>query len=470
MNVVDEFRRADWEEQVRMLRDREIAAEIEGWLGSPAFKDLCGLVDGTHLSTGSRNLIVVPGVMGSMLQSSGEGGIWWLDMLRARDKLNGLALAPDGHNDLRGGAAIEPCAIDITYAPMRVGIAQSGEFGGSVQFPYDWRKPLESSADALRKSIHQVHSDYGEAVHLVGHSMGGLMIRTTLMKYGEELWPKIGKIVFIGTPHYGATSIAGYLKNHLWGWEQLAVLGAFLSREAFRSLWGVISLLPAPAGIYPDTRHGQPHPCANFDLYDATAYRLDLDAASTADLQRALDAAGRFHTELFDWHIDGLTPAQRGRMLQISGVGRKTLFRLEIQSGWLGAWEDVEKITSRTPGDAHRDGDGRVPVASADLEKIQVRYVKGEHGSLQNIPAVIDDVVAWLTDKPLRLPETPQGALGTHLSNTLSRTPDLDGSTAFSGYDDEYDRYHDVPESRVRELVAQMEKSGLPGIDFVRIL
>jgi len=87
------------------------------------------------------------------------------------------------------------------------------------------------------------------------------MIRTALRLHGDELWPVVGKIVFIATPHYGSTSIAGYLKNHLWGWEELAVVGAFLSRETFRSLWGPLSLLPAPPGIYPGTRNGEAYPC-----------------------------------------------------------------------------------------------------------------------------------------------------------------------------------------------------------------
>jgi len=354
---------------------------------------------------------------------------------------------------------------------MRVAIAQSGQFGGSIQFPYDWRKPLIASAARLRALIHQVHTDYGESVHLVGHSMGGLMIRAALMLHGDDLWPKIGKVVFIATPHYGATCIAGYLKNHLWGFEQLAVIGAFLSRETFRSLWGVLSLLPAPALIYPGTRNGQPHPCANFDLYDAGAYRLGLNAAATVQLQRGLDAARKFHTDLFDWHSNGLSPSQRGRMLQISGMGRKTLFRLEVKSGWLGLWEDVDKITSRTPGNPHREGDGRVPLASAELEKIELRYVKGEHGTVQNIPAVVKDVLAWIADQPLSLPDSPPGALSQHLSvGATSSAPHLDGSVDFNLHDDEYDRYRDFSESRIKELVAEWEAGKLPAIDLARIL
>lgn len=471
MKKLEAFRIAEWEEQARLLADEETARAVENWLGSAAFAELSHLRDGSHLAGGKKNLIVVPGVMGSMLQSAGKGGIWWVDMLRARDKLNALALAPDGLDDLDTDAGIEPCAIDLAYAPLRTAIAQSGQFGGTIQFPYDWRKPLSASAQRLRDLIGQVHSDYGEKVHLVGHSMGGLMIRTTLMMYGSELWPKVGKIVFIATPHYGSASIAGYLKNHLWGWEQLAVLGAFLSPATFRSLWGVMSLLPAPTRIYPDTRNGEEHPCANFDLYDAKAYQLGLDAPATVRLQRTLDAARQFHTALFDWHTKRLSPLQRGQMLQISGVGRKTLFRLEVKPGWFGLWEDIEKIIRRTPGNPHREGDGRVPLASAELEKIEVRYVKGEHGSLQNLPAVVNDVLAWIAEKPLALPDTPQGALAAHLSGgERSPAPHLDGSADFNPHDDEYDRYRDLSQDRVKELVARFEAGELPGIDFARIL
>lgn len=61
-----------------------------------------------------------------------------------------------------------------------------------------------ASAARRRDMIHKVHFDYDEPVRLVGHSMGGLMIRTALISHGTELWPKFGKIVFLATPHYGS--------------------------------------------------------------------------------------------------------------------------------------------------------------------------------------------------------------------------------------------------------------------------
>ena len=87
---------------------------------------------------------------------------------------------------------------------------------------------------------------------------------------------------------------------------------------------------------------------------------------------------------------------------------------------------------------------------------VQLRYVKGEHGSLQNIPSVIEDVLAWIADQPLSLADSPQGALSGHLSGeATSSAPHLDGSAGFNPHDDEYDRYRDLSESQIQELVAE---------------
>jgi hypothetical protein len=326
-------------------------------------------------------------------------------------------------------------------------------------------------AAGLRDSILRCHQEYGNPVHLVGHSMGGLVIRTALMRHGSELWPKVGKIVFIGTPHYGSPSIGGYLKNHLWGWDELAVLGLFLSRKTFRSMRGVLNLLPAPAGVYPGTRNGEDHPCANFDLYDAKAYKLDkLDASEVQHLQSVLDQTAQFHRELYAWH-SGLLQEFKDRMLMIVGVGYKTMFRLEFDTALWGAWERTRKVTDRIPGDPNRDGDGRVPVASAQLEDVETRYVKGVHGGLPNLPAVSQDVLAWLTGNSLQLSQTPEDALGSHLSaDAPTPAPNLDGTGASDLSSDEFDRFQDISEERVKELVKELDAGRLPGINLVRIL
>ena len=66
---------------------------------------------------------------------------------------------------------------------------------------------------------------------------------------------------------------------------------------------GALSLLPAPKGVYPGTRNGEEHPCANFDMYKASDWKLDdMDAAGIVRLQAALDEVAEHHKKLYAWH------------------------------------------------------------------------------------------------------------------------------------------------------------------------
>lgn len=472
LTKLEKFLNADYETQFELLDDPETQAEVQKWMGAKACEQFLSHDPRGHLGAGPRNIVFAPGVMGSTLQSEGLGGVWWLDMVFARDKLDQLRLREDGKGDIDDDADIKPGAVDVSYGPFRKAIATSKTFGGSIHFPYDWRKSLHCSADMLRERVLKTYDEYRKPVHLVGHSMGGLMIRTALMIHGDQLWPKVGQIVFIGTPHYGSPSIAGYLKNHLWGWEGLAILGMFLSRETFRSLRGVLSLLPAPAGIYPGTRNGEDHPCANFDMYDAKAWQLDLNAGATVQLQNILDEVWQFYSDLHQWH-GSLLQEYKERMLMIAGVGQETLFRLEFDTSFWGWWEHAKKITERVECDPNREGDGRVPLASARLEDVTMRYVKGQHHGLPNIPAVAREVLAWLVgDKhKLRLAKTCQGAFG-HLSldDETTAAPLLDGSAATgSCFRDLPDYENPTPEFRAR-IAAELDAGKIPQINLVKIL
>src|SRR5215204_1076787 len=303
-----------------MAVDDRLAPKLKVYFGGAAYQELRDLA-AKALETRSKrhlapeiapNLIFVPGVMGSLLMSSKMGGIWWIDA-RTRKHIDDLKLAPGGQKDADPAVGLLSCAVDTTYEPFFAAINERGDFNHEI-FAYDWRKPLELSAGALRDKVNETYANNGsERVHLVAHSMGGLMVRAALWRHGAEMWPKIDRVIFLGTPHYGSAAIAGYLKNHLWGFELMALLGLYLSRDTFRSLWGVLGMLPAPRGIYPGTRHNDPepwtggkagdpyvHPCANFDMYDAKEWNLGLSTEQTDQLQNALDHAAHFHRELYE--------------------------------------------------------------------------------------------------------------------------------------------------------------------------
>ena len=237
-----------------------------------------------------KNLVFVPGIMGSLLMNSSKAGIWWIDV-RTRNFIDSLGLSPDGIADADPENTIAPVTADPSYTPfLSVALKQQGL--NHEIFPYDWRKSLLQSTAALRDLVIKLHRENGgKNINLVAHSLGGLMVRAALMQHGADFGPRSDKIVFVGTPHYGAAAIAGYLKNHLWGFELMAVLGEYLSRATLRSLWGVIGLLPAPVGVYPGTRQNDPKPWQPEDrerslcppvrqlrLYRAEAWKLDLDA------------------------------------------------------------------------------------------------------------------------------------------------------------------------------------------------
>jgi pimeloyl-ACP methyl ester carboxylesterase len=419
-----------------MVSRKDLAEDLKAYLGEPAYEEYLALaeqtvekVDRERLSIEApENLIFVPGVMGSLLQSRTKGGVWWIDV-RTRNFIDELRLSPDGEGDADPQNKVVPFTTDITYEPFMAAALERKDFG-HVVFPYDWRKSLLLSAAGLKDQILSMHENNGgEPVHLVAHSMGGLLVRAALAAHGDELWRKIGRVVFVGTPHYGSPAIAGYLKNHLWGFDLMALMGRYLSRDTFRTLRGVLSLLPAPRGIYPGTRNDDHtlwvspdsedpyiHPCANFDMYDADSWKLDLSAEQKLRLKGVLDAAAEFHRDLYAAH-QGLDQTLRDRMAVIAGVGVKTLFRLAYEKRFFGLWEHTDKVTGRVPGDPHRDGDGRVPIASAALEDVgDTRYVKGVHGDLPMIPAVYNDVFRWLNGEEMKLPQTPAGALAQRLS------------------------------------------------------
>ena len=279
-DVVEAFLTGDTDDRAALIRDETARPALEAYLGAAAYAEYRAFAAPPHLASQPPNLLFVPGVMGSLLDNQESGGVWWIDV-RARDRLDDLRLPPTGEHDPPDSDPVRAFNVDISYEPFLTHLADSNDVGHRM-FPYDWRKDLGRSSAALGERVRQMHRDNGgRPVHLVGHSMGGLMIRTAL-RDDPSLWDVVGKVVFIGTPHFGSPAITTYLKNHFWGVELFAVLGLFLSRGTFRSLWGVLSMLPAPVGVYPGTTADQrpeDHPTANFDHYDAAAYELDIDDA-----------------------------------------------------------------------------------------------------------------------------------------------------------------------------------------------
>jgi pimeloyl-ACP methyl ester carboxylesterase len=86
------------------------------------------------------------------------------------------------------------------------------------------RSPMDQHAVALRDAVAAVEAPQ---VHLVGHSLGGLVILRYLERFPMR---QPGRVVFIGTPAVGSQSA-----RHIgqWGWGR-RILGATVEQELLR--------------------------------------------------------------------------------------------------------------------------------------------------------------------------------------------------------------------------------------------
>lgn len=499
--VINNFCESSFETRFRFVLDEDKAASLKAYLGRDAYEELKEIAhklapkldDKNHLDIDTpKNLIFVPGVMGSLLKNDTYGGVWWINALDPQT-IDKLRLAPNGEIDEDPNSKVAPFTIDNSYIGFSSAVIEQDDFGLEL-FPYDWRKPLILSTRLLKNKILELYeNNENQPINLVAHSMGGLLIRSTLMMHGEEeddegqsLWSKIGRIVFIATPHYGSTKIASYLKNHLWGFNNLALLGFFLSRETFRSMWGVLSLLPAPQGIYPGTREDEKakwtsynsndpyiHPCVNFDMYQVKDWELELTQSEESKLQTVLNGAFNFHKQMYEAHMQ-LDQELRDKMAVIAGVGYKTLSRISYQHGLARLWENMNRNINRKENDPHQEGDGSVLLASAELEYVgEIRYIKGTHGALPNIPDVYEDVFRWLRGDSMNLSETPSGALSSHLASgsETSLTPNLDDTIKSNPETDDPGTLNfEQSEEHLRELRERLEAGQLPEFNRVKLL
>jgi len=136
---------------------------------------------------------------------------------------------------------------------------------------------------------------------------------------------------------------------------------------------------------------------------------------------------------------------------------------------------DWDKDFTLVEGDLHRDGDGRVPLASALLEDVrETRFIKAVHGSLPVIPAVYDDVFCWLNGEEMNLPRTAAGAHTAHLApgSGDSDTPALDGSARarLAAGDPGYWNLHDYSDSETTALERGLVGGNFPEFERIHIL
>jgi Alpha/beta hydrolase family len=151
-------------------------------------------------------VVIVPGCAVSSLDDVNSNRRIWLNPPNIAGKgICNLQLAAyDGREqDAQPGVKIEPKPFPLVYHALNARLRSSG-FASRIHW-YDWRKNIDHDPSALsvKNMIVALHAESNRPVHVVAHSLGGLVARRALQRLGEEQGVPaakqiVGRLVLLG--------------------------------------------------------------------------------------------------------------------------------------------------------------------------------------------------------------------------------------------------------------------------------
>jgi pimeloyl-ACP methyl ester carboxylesterase len=371
-------------------------------------------------------IVLLPGIMGSVLQKNGadvwaiSGQAIWSTLTNMSDTLRALELSvPDPKpEELEGLIQNDPHALDdlgdgiratrlMADVHMIPGLWKIDGYSGTkrlilehfnvvegalddpspanlFEFPYDWRRDNRIAAHRLKRVLEaklkrwREHSGAQDArVILVAHSMGGLVSRYYLEAL--EGWPDCKLLVTFGTPYRGSLNAVNYVVN---GFKQLF----FDFTNVVRSCTGVYQLLPDYPVI--NAVHGM----------DAAHHRVDEIDLPNLDRARATSAL-TFHAE-----INAAVKRHRADPAYLDGLHVEPIVGTRQPTSQSATLEDGALTVTQTiltPGlETLVDGDSTVPQISAippeHFKDLTATFFAEKHGSIQANDNVLEHIVKLL--------------------------------------------------------------------------
>ncbi|MBC7791645.1 MAG: CHAT domain-containing protein [Anaerolineae bacterium] len=349
---------------------------LRTYFGDLRYQRLHGLAVRRSSTRGKRgdkgNVVVIHGIMGAELSAfDGErpNRIWMRVLRLLLGGIVNLRLNDDGSGDADAVREIRATGIlKNTYGELLLSLAENWNV---KPFWFDWRKDIRTAAGQLDVKISEWFGDR-TPVHIVAHSMGGLVARTFIKQYPKRWKAMRGRLVMLGTPNHGSFDIPAVLTGADKTVRKLELcdikhdLGEVL--EVLHSFVGSYQMLPSPREMGNIAR-----------LYDAETWGSLRKPLSVP--QRHLDNAKQFH----EWLRDAIDPA---RMTYIAGYNRPTLCDIRERN-----WKSLDSLDAF---EVTLDGDGRVPHALGKLKGVTTYYVDELHGDLpsnQQVLAALEELL-----------------------------------------------------------------------------
>lgn len=357
-------------------------------------------------------VIIVPGIMGSYLNrgETSNHEVWPnLDRMffsPSDDYLNELILTSTGW----------PSSVDnLLSTDVIRSIAEKNFFQGLIEelenngyeegkdlfvFPYDWRLNIDWLAGdsplpnhlGLKEKIEEVKNlTHSDKVDIITHSMGGLVFKKYIYKYGDG---SINKFIDIATPHLGAPKA---FKALMYGDSMNIVIGNKISLLNKDRIQFVTQNMPSIYALLPSQKYFD-NTDNDYKNYVADVYDVDnnnvkgnLDYNQTLEFMKntgrnagLIDLSSSLHNE-----TDSISVSST---YNIIGCGQPTIGKIYVLN--------KEKTGSSEYGLRYISGDSTVPMKSAEAIDSEKFYITGsEHSVIPSADGVRQLVVSILKNE-----------------------------------------------------------------------
>lgn len=257
-------------------------------------------------------------------------------------------------------------------------------YGYNVAFYYyDWRKsPLVNAAN-FRTFLHS-NLAKNEKVHVVAHSMGGLIARAYIELEKEH--NRIATLVTVGTPHKGTVlAYPAWSGGDVWGditWKLAGKLTLHYCKKTQPQLSDrqiIQTFLPSTQSLLP-TFH----------------YLLKIPNLMPVDVQSMYAKNNWLPT-------DFTAPFYGTNIITFSGTGYKTLESLQVRAAQKhdnnsGDWLDGRPIHKRYS----TAGDGTILNSSSSLEDAASYLLNGNHGDIISSNQAVHEIAEKLLNSEIQ--------------------------------------------------------------------
>lgn len=349
-------------------------------LGSTAFAVDIANEDITTASTKSKAIVIIPGILGSSLETT-SGTHVWLDIFN----YGKMALSETGTsvNSIRS-ANYDNYGANNTYKTLYDSLQSA--FGSQfdiIFFDYDFRLSNTTSATKLENEL----SGYSEVV-LVAHSMGGLVAGKYLANKSSNR-SKTSAFISLGTPYVGAAKCIDVMETGEMLTYNFAGINVDLFKgtikEMSKNCFAAYQLLPTSkyysiTGTYPLSVNG-----SNYSIIKTPLGKTSWGKKSDGTVKPMFNTAETFHSSLFNGSTH-ITDYSDVTAYTLAGTGVDTISKVSLNSNY--------EITAVTYSNT---GDGTVLQKSAGYGTPSYIYSGATHMGLVSDSTVISRIKKIIT-------------------------------------------------------------------------